>query len=185
VSPSTPGSLPMRATRPLTAFPRANVHTVSANRKTISPADVLQGLKDTEFGAMIPRLEAELAKYNEVVTAKRSEYRKKVRESIGTDKAKEPGAGDEIAMGEGADEDRAAKKPRLEGDEDVSMAAGAGEEDVHEDGEADEHEEEGEEESEEDDAEPEPEPEPEPADEEDAVGSPAERRDDESAEESD
>ncbi len=39
----------------------ANEHTLAANRKTISPIDVLKALDDIEFPEFKDRLEAELA----------------------------------------------------------------------------------------------------------------------------
>ena len=56
--------------------------TQSANKKTISPADVLFALREIEFEAFVPRLEAELARFNEVAAGKRNEYRRKVREGV-------------------------------------------------------------------------------------------------------
>ncbi|KAK4161995.1 DNA polymerase epsilon subunit D [Cladorrhinum sp. PSN259] len=56
----------------------ANESTLSANKKTIMPADVFKGLESIEFDFMRDRLEVEFAKFNEIQTSKRSTYRKKV-----------------------------------------------------------------------------------------------------------
>lgn len=61
---------------------RANDRALSANRKTISPANVLEALADLEFAAFLPRVEAELAKFGEIQAGKRNEYRRKVKEGI-------------------------------------------------------------------------------------------------------
>ena len=58
----------------------ANEHTLKDNRKTISPQNVLQALKDIEFESFLPRVEAELAKFNEIQTCKRNDYRKKMKD---------------------------------------------------------------------------------------------------------
>ena len=58
----------------------ANEHTLNDNRKTISPQNVLQALKDIEFESFLPRVEAELAKFNEIQTGKRNDYRKKMKD---------------------------------------------------------------------------------------------------------
>ncbi|KIW06903.1 uncharacterized protein PV09_02573 [Verruconis gallopava] len=50
------------------------------NKKTIQPKDVLDAIADIEFDMFLPRLEAELAKYNSVQCDKRNSYRRKVRE---------------------------------------------------------------------------------------------------------
>ncbi|KAI5209782.1 hypothetical protein E4T38_02344 [Aureobasidium subglaciale] len=44
------------------------------------PADVMAALKENEFEHFIPRLEAELKKYNTVQCDKRNSYRRKIRE---------------------------------------------------------------------------------------------------------
>ncbi|MCJ1418534.1 hypothetical protein MMC32_004882 [Xylographa parallela] len=111
----------------------AHAHTLKSQRKTIAPADVLLGLRDTEFEFMIPRLEAELNRYNEVQTAKRNEYRKKVREGTMGVGRRKSGAGDtaatgvleEVALQDGKDGERAAKRSKLDEEGNVAMA-GAG-----------------------------------------------------------
>ncbi|KAI9851803.1 MAG: hypothetical protein M1838_002661 [Thelocarpon superellum] len=72
----------------------ANDNTVRQNKKTVMPKDVLEAIETLEFRDFLPRLEAELAKYNEVQTDKRNNYRKK----LAADKA--PAA--EAASSEGA-----------------------------------------------------------------------------------
>ncbi|KAI9674695.1 MAG: hypothetical protein M1817_001598 [Caeruleum heppii] len=57
---------------------QANEHTLRAGKKTIMPQDVLAGISDLEFDDFRPRLEAELAKYTDIQTAKRNTYRQKV-----------------------------------------------------------------------------------------------------------
>ncbi|MCJ1382169.1 hypothetical protein MMC17_005281 [Xylographa soralifera] len=112
----------------------AHAHTLKSQRKTIAPADVLLGLRDTEFEFMIPRLEAELNRYNEVQTAKRNEYRKKVREGTMGVGRRKSGAGDAVATGVseegplqgGQDGERAAKRSKLDEEGNAAMA-GAGE----------------------------------------------------------
>lgn len=56
----------------------SNEFTLSANKKTIMPADVFAALDEIEYGFMRERLEAEFAKFNDIQTSKRSNYRKKV-----------------------------------------------------------------------------------------------------------
>ncbi|KAK1757466.1 histone-fold-containing protein [Echria macrotheca] len=56
----------------------ANEFTMGANKKTIMPADVFRALDDIEYGFMRERVEAEFAKFNEIQTSKRSDYRKRV-----------------------------------------------------------------------------------------------------------
>ncbi|KAI9811922.1 MAG: hypothetical protein M1832_000664 [Thelocarpon impressellum] len=55
----------------------ANENTLRQGKKTMMPKDVLEALEDLEFEDFLPRLEAELAKYNEVQLDKRDKYRKK------------------------------------------------------------------------------------------------------------
>lgn len=57
---------------------------MSTNRKTISPENVLEALADLELEAFIPRVEAELRKFNEIQTGKRNEYRRKLKEGKDT-----------------------------------------------------------------------------------------------------
>ncbi|KAI7233795.1 hypothetical protein KC330_g5187 [Hortaea werneckii] len=58
----------------------ANDNAQAGGKKTIMPPDVLAALKDTEYEAFLPRLEAELKKYNDVQCDKRNTYRRKVKE---------------------------------------------------------------------------------------------------------
>ncbi|OCK85946.1 histone-fold-containing protein [Lepidopterella palustris CBS 459.81] len=95
----------------------ANENAMRAGKKTIQPKDVLDAVKELEFDAFLPRLEAELKKYNDIQCEKRNSYRKKVREAA---KAKAPtNTGDAsdnhpATNGHGADGDSppAAKKAR-------------------------------------------------------------------------
>ena len=91
-----------------------------ANRKTISPANVLDALADVELEIFLPRVEAELRKFNEIQTGKRNEYRRKLKEGKdgkeGTDgkavkKGKESRESKEEDDGDGGEE-RAAKRVR-------------------------------------------------------------------------
>ncbi|KAL3428039.1 CBF/NF-Y family transcription factor [Phlyctema vagabunda] len=69
----------------LAAAANANAH--AAQRKTINPQDVFQALReDLEFADFVPRLEAELAKFNEISAEKRSNSRKKAAADKGPEK---------------------------------------------------------------------------------------------------
>ncbi|KAL9600117.1 MAG: hypothetical protein Q9219_003373 [cf. Caloplaca sp. 3 TL-2023] len=59
---------------------KANEITLSTSRKTISPNAVLEALAECEFADFLPRVEAELKRFNEIATGKRNEYRRKVKE---------------------------------------------------------------------------------------------------------
>lgn len=100
----------------------SHAHTLKSQRKTISPADIFLGLRDTEFEFLIPRLEAELTKYNDVQTAKRNEYRKKVREGtmgVGRRKSGTEGVAPASQLSE---EDRTAKRAKLDEEGNAAMA---------------------------------------------------------------
>ncbi|KAL8694359.1 MAG: hypothetical protein Q9218_000996 [Villophora microphyllina] len=71
---------------------RANELTLSTSRKTISPKAVLDALRECEFADFLPRVEAELARFNEINTGKRNEYRRKIKE-------KETGAANDAVGG--------------------------------------------------------------------------------------
>ncbi|SMQ46865.1 unnamed protein product [Zymoseptoria tritici ST99CH_3D7] len=58
----------------------SNDNAQAGGKKTISPQDVMAALKDAELEEFIPRLEAELKRYNEIQCDKRNTYRKKVKE---------------------------------------------------------------------------------------------------------
>jgi len=125
-------------------------------KKTISPNDVYAALKDYEYHAFLPRVQAEVSKYNEVQCDKRNSYRKRVK----ADKAAvDPDGKDTDAMDDtdaaiseavangkrsGEDEPPSKKIRREPGDE-----VDDGDEDVEDEG-ADEEPEEEEEEDEED-----------------------------------
>ncbi|KAK1060968.1 hypothetical protein LTR74_011427 [Friedmanniomyces endolithicus] len=51
-----------------------------SNKKTIMPPDVVTALKDAEFEGFLPRLDAELKKYNDIQCDKRNTYRRKIKE---------------------------------------------------------------------------------------------------------
>ncbi|KAL8763389.1 MAG: hypothetical protein Q9184_000777 [Pyrenodesmia sp. 2 TL-2023] len=110
--------------------PRANEITLSTNRKTISPTAVLEALAECEFAEFLPRVEAELKRFNEIATGKRNEYRRKVKEKemgVNGSAGSKDGEGSQIGgnAGMGADEEeegghgeRASKRIRREeGDE--------------------------------------------------------------------
>ncbi|RFU35959.1 hypothetical protein B7463_g295, partial [Scytalidium lignicola] len=94
---------------------QANTFATDANRKTIAPQDVFKALEELEFPDFAPRLEAELAKFNEVQTDKRNVYRKKVAADKAA-KSGSPTAGDGDADEVGTDRDGqpASKKARVE-----------------------------------------------------------------------
>ncbi|KAK2603841.1 hypothetical protein QQS21_003965 [Conoideocrella luteorostrata] len=71
----------------------ANEHTITANKKTIAPADVFKALDDIEFSFLKEPLEAEFAKFNQVKTEKRTNYRQKSRTKPSPD-----GDGDDTEM---------------------------------------------------------------------------------------
>lgn len=104
---------------------RANEHTQASNKKTVGPQDVLNALDDLDFGDFRPRLEAELAKFNELATEKRNAYRKRVaaEKAAGTHKGGTPSTatnGDgntSINASAEPDSEPAAKKARLENPE--------------------------------------------------------------------
>ncbi|KAI5250497.1 histone-fold-containing protein [Aureobasidium subglaciale] len=117
----------------------SNEYAQIAGKKTIQPADVMAALKENEFEHFIPRLEAELKKYNTVQCDKRNSYRRKIREEkaskTGDEKHADSGAenGDadasmldatEISAVNGhsrSDDQPPSKKMRREaGEEDVS-----------------------------------------------------------------
>ncbi|KAL8682203.1 MAG: hypothetical protein Q9186_001741 [Xanthomendoza sp. 1 TL-2023] len=59
---------------------KANELTLASNRKTITPGTTLDALADCEFDAFLPRVKAELAKFEEIAAGKRNEYRRKIKE---------------------------------------------------------------------------------------------------------
>jgi len=113
--------LPLEDSTLTLAPPSANDRTLLASRKTISPINVLDALGDLEFEAFIPRVEAELRKFNEIQTGKRNEYRRKLKEGKDGTEAKparsagEGGGGGEAEAEEGDEgELRGAKRARRE-----------------------------------------------------------------------
>nr|POE54877.1 dna polymerase epsilon subunit d [Quercus suber] len=106
----------------------SNENARTNNKKTIAPTDVFAALKDAELENFLPRLEAELQKYNDIQCEKRNTYRRKVKEEkasttavtveipVSTDKkptASVQGAGS-LANGHVDDGPRPAKKLRTE-----------------------------------------------------------------------
>ncbi|KAL8929797.1 MAG: hypothetical protein Q9208_000941 [Pyrenodesmia sp. 3 TL-2023] len=114
---------------------KANEITLSTNRKTISPTAVLEALAECEFAEFLPRVEAELKRFNEIATGKRNEYRRKVKEketgvngSAGGKDGEGSRNGGKAGMGaddeeEGGDWERASKRIRRE-DGDEALLAG-------------------------------------------------------------
>ncbi|KAG9255153.1 histone-fold-containing protein [Emericellopsis atlantica] len=98
----------------------ANEHTVNANKKTISPADVFKALEDTEFGFLRARVEAEFAKFNQIQTEKRTSYRAKVKASKGAPTGSadvsmtQPGGGGGEDSTISLPEQHTSKKPRVD-----------------------------------------------------------------------
>ncbi|KAI9739014.1 MAG: hypothetical protein M1818_005328 [Claussenomyces sp. TS43310] len=92
----------------------ANEHAQSSNRKTVAPGDVFKALDDLELEGFSERLEAELAKFNELQAEKRNSHRKK----IGADKASGAKVGSPTdrtgVAGDGLNGEPVAKKARTE-----------------------------------------------------------------------
>ena len=130
-----------------------------SGKKTISPNDVYNFLKDYEYQAFLPRVQAEVSKYNEVQCDKRNSYRKRVKAdkaAVDPEDGKDTDAMDDtdaaisnaVANGERSGEDEPpSKKVRREPGDEVDDA----DEDVEDEGPDDEPEEE--EDEEEDDGE--------------------------------
>ncbi|KAG6264600.1 hypothetical protein E4U48_006224 [Claviceps purpurea] len=59
----------------------ANERTINANKKTILPADVFQALDDIQFSFFKEPLEAEFAKYHQIRSDKRTDYRRRTKSS--------------------------------------------------------------------------------------------------------
>ncbi|EMF17729.1 histone-fold-containing protein [Sphaerulina musiva SO2202] len=72
----------------------SNDNAQAAGKKTIAPQDVMAALKDSEYESFLPRLDAELKKYNEMQCDKRNTYRRKVKADKDAAAEKEPGEGD-------------------------------------------------------------------------------------------
>ncbi|MCJ1428738.1 hypothetical protein MMC29_006649 [Sticta canariensis] len=95
--------------------PSANTSTIPTTRKTISPEAVLDALAELEFEDFLPRVQAELKRFNEVQTGKRNEYRRKLKEKEGTENGAggaRSGGGKVVEYGQGDGEERAAKRVR-------------------------------------------------------------------------
>ena len=135
---------PLKESPPLSFYskltpPSANDRTQTTNRKTISPENVLEALADLELAAFLPRVEAELRRFNEIQTGKRNEYRRKLKEGndggrSGSGKGRKSGGGengleddDEVGGGGGeGEEERAAKRVRREEEEGDGDGVGGG-----------------------------------------------------------
>lgn len=79
---------------------------------------MLDALAELEFEDFLPRVQAELRRFNEVQTGKRNEYRRKLKEKEGTENGvggARSGRGKEVEKGLGDGEERAAKRVRREG----------------------------------------------------------------------
>ncbi|KAI4238701.1 MAG: hypothetical protein LQ349_000918 [Xanthoria aureola] len=59
---------------------KANELALSTNKKTITPQNVLEALSQCEYEDFLPRVKAELDRFNEIATGKRNEYRRKIKE---------------------------------------------------------------------------------------------------------
>ncbi|KAI4283071.1 MAG: hypothetical protein L6R38_002424 [Xanthoria sp. 2 TBL-2021] len=59
---------------------KANELALSTNKKTITPQNVLEALSQCEYEDFLPRVKAELERFNEIATGKRNEYRRKIKE---------------------------------------------------------------------------------------------------------
>jgi len=115
-------------------IPSAAETAARSGKKTVMPADVFAAMNDLEFSFMLPRLEAEVTKFTSIQADKRNTYRKKVREVKKAQNGPEHGDGgvDVVAGAQegGDDEERAAKRAKVD--------AGASEEDEEGDGDVDE-----------------------------------------------
>ncbi|KAI5369913.1 Putative transcription factor CBF/NF-Y/archaeal histone domain, histone-fold [Septoria linicola] len=78
----------------------SNDNAQAAGKKTIAPQDVMAALKDSEYETFLPRLEAELKKYNETQCDKRNTYRRKVKADKDAAVEKEGGEGDTTEIGD-------------------------------------------------------------------------------------
>ncbi|MCJ1461554.1 hypothetical protein MMC07_000151 [Pseudocyphellaria aurata] len=95
----------------------ANTSTIPTTRKAISPDAVLDALAELEFEDFLPRVQAELKRFNELQTGKRNEYRRKLKEKEGTEigaGGARSGGGKVADNGQGDGEERAAKRVRRE-----------------------------------------------------------------------
>ncbi|KAL9127285.1 MAG: hypothetical protein Q9217_003800 [Psora testacea] len=59
---------------------QANTTTQSTNRRTIPPTAICDALHELEFSDFVPRVEAELTRFNQIQTSKRNNYRRKLKE---------------------------------------------------------------------------------------------------------
>lgn len=88
------------------------------------PKDVYEAMHELEFTFMLPRLEAEVAKFTSIQADKRNTYRKKVREGKKAQLGDQPADGDSSMLsnsgigGAGGDDGspRAAKRAKMDGD---------------------------------------------------------------------
>ncbi|KAL8854591.1 MAG: hypothetical protein Q9221_000626 [Calogaya cf. arnoldii] len=115
---------------------KANEIALSTNKKTITPLNVLEALSQCEYEDFLPRVKAELDRFNEIATSKRNEYRRKIKEKEtgatpnGGEKRNVTVNGDagngDVGLDEGEDgEERARKRVRREeGDEGMEKENG-------------------------------------------------------------
>ncbi|KAK3099041.1 hypothetical protein LTR53_019204, partial [Teratosphaeriaceae sp. CCFEE 6253] len=101
------------------------------------PQDVIAALKDAEFETFLPRLDAELKKYNDIQCDKRNTYRRKVKEDkvtiapdggegeeVPAETAKAPANGTDAANGHADDDDAERPAKKLRGDDGSALAPG-------------------------------------------------------------
>lgn len=138
-------------------------HAGLDGKKTVMPSHVYEAMQQLEFSFMLPRLEAEVAKFTSIQADKRNTYRKKVREekkaalrdSTGGATDAINGQGDTSVVSLAGDGDEpAAKKARLEramesgdddeGDGEMEEAVDGEDEEVEDDETEEEEQEEGE-----------------------------------------
>ncbi|CCU75461.1 H2A domain containing protein [Blumeria hordei DH14] len=80
---------------------QANENAATANRKTVTPNDVLAAIDDSEFSDWRPRLETELQKYTEMIGQRKEKLQSK--EGDGSPRAKRlkrDGKDDEVFAGD-------------------------------------------------------------------------------------
>ncbi|EPQ62704.1 BgtA-21271 [Blumeria graminis f. sp. tritici] len=114
---------------------RANENAAMANRKTVTPNDVLAAIDDSEFSEWRPRLEIELQKYTEMISQRKEKLQSK--ESDGSPRAKRlkrDGKNDEVFSGDKQEVSVSDEETSAQVDENVDED----EEDADEDHETDE-----------------------------------------------
>ncbi|CAD6503388.1 BgTH12-03053 [Blumeria graminis f. sp. triticale] len=114
---------------------QANENAAMANRKTVTPNDVLAAIDDSEFSEWRPRLEIELQKYTEMISQRKEKLQSK--ESDGSPRAKRlkrDGKNDEVFSGDKQEVSVSDEETSAQVDENVDED----EEDADEDHETDE-----------------------------------------------